>query len=94
MFGLPSILVPYPFHRDMHQRANALELVKAGAAVMVEDAKEARANAGAIQKALQTLMYDDATRRDMAQAARRAGKPQAADAIAAEILGLTAASSR
>ncbi len=92
--GVPSILLPYPYHKDLHQRANALELVNAGAAVLVEDAKEARANAGAIQKALETLMYEDAKRREMAQAARRAGKPQAADAIAGEILGRSAASSR
>ena len=92
--GVPSILLPYPFHKDMHQRANALELVKAGAAVVVNDEKNARRNAQAIQEALQTLLYDDAKRRAMANQARRAGKPQAADTIAREILGLIGPSSR
>jgi UDP-N-acetylglucosamine--N-acetylmuramyl-(pentapeptide) pyrophosphoryl-undecaprenol N-acetylglucosamine transferase len=92
--GVPSILLPYPFHKDMHQRANALELVKAGGAVIVDDEKDARRNALAIQEALQTLLYDDAKRNGMANRARLAGKPEAADTIAREILGLIAASSR
>jgi UDP-N-acetylglucosamine--N-acetylmuramyl-(pentapeptide) pyrophosphoryl-undecaprenol N-acetylglucosamine transferase len=92
--GVPAILLPYPFHKDMHQRANAMELVKAGAGVIVEDAKDARANAGAIQKVLKTLLYDDANRREMAMAARRVGKPEAADAIAGEILCRIGPSSR
>jgi UDP-N-acetylglucosamine--N-acetylmuramyl-(pentapeptide) pyrophosphoryl-undecaprenol N-acetylglucosamine transferase len=92
--GVPSILLPYPFHKDMHQRANAMELVKAGGAVIVEDEKDSRKNAVAIQKALKTLLYDDAKRVAMADLARQAGKPQAADTIAREILGLIASSSR
>jgi len=92
--GVPSILLPYPFHKDMHQRANAQELVQAGAAVIVDDAKDARRNALAIQNALKTLLYDNAQRCEMANRARQAGKPQAADTIAREILGLIAASSR
>jgi UDP-N-acetylglucosamine--N-acetylmuramyl-(pentapeptide) pyrophosphoryl-undecaprenol N-acetylglucosamine transferase len=78
----------------MHQRANAEELEKAGAAVIVDDAKEAKINAVAIQKTLETLLYDHARRGRMAEAARRIGKPLAADAIASEILALMQRSSR
>jgi UDP-N-acetylglucosamine--N-acetylmuramyl-(pentapeptide) pyrophosphoryl-undecaprenol N-acetylglucosamine transferase len=92
--GVPSILLPYPFHKDMHQRANALELVKVGAAVIVDDAKDARRNAQAIQTVLKTLLYDEAKRSEMAGRARAAGKPQAADTIAREILGLIGSTSR
>ncbi|MCS7253615.1 MAG: undecaprenyldiphospho-muramoylpentapeptide beta-N-acetylglucosaminyltransferase [Armatimonadota bacterium] len=35
--GVPSILVPYPYAMDDHQRYNALEVERAGAAVVVPD---------------------------------------------------------
>jgi len=92
--GVPSLLLPYPFHKDMHQRANAEELEKAGAAVIIDDAKDASINAAAIKTALDSLLYDDARRSLMAEAAQVAGKPTAADAIAGEILALVAESSR
>lgn len=86
--GVPSILLPYPYHRDMHQRANAQELARGGAAVIVDDAKDAAANAEAVKKALQPLLYDDEVRHRMAEAARVIGKPEAAANIAQEILAL------
>jgi UDP-N-acetylglucosamine--N-acetylmuramyl-(pentapeptide) pyrophosphoryl-undecaprenol N-acetylglucosamine transferase len=84
--GVPSILLPYPFHKDMHQKANAMELLSAGGAVIVDDVKNAPQNAIAIKKALHTLVYDDELRTEMADAARVAGKPHAADQIAEEIM--------
>jgi UDP-N-acetylglucosamine--N-acetylmuramyl-(pentapeptide) pyrophosphoryl-undecaprenol N-acetylglucosamine transferase len=30
---VPTVFVPYPYHRDLHQEANAKPLVRAGAAV-------------------------------------------------------------
>ncbi len=50
--GVPSILMPYPFHKDMHQQANAMELVRAGAAIIVDDVKDAVGNAAAIKTVL------------------------------------------
>ncbi len=37
--GIPSILVPYPYAADDHQRKNAEQLQKAGAAVMLAQTK-------------------------------------------------------
>jgi UDP-N-acetylglucosamine--N-acetylmuramyl-(pentapeptide) pyrophosphoryl-undecaprenol N-acetylglucosamine transferase len=92
--GVPSILLPYPFHKDMHQKANAAELERAGAAVIVDDAKQAQLNALAIKKVLQSLLYDDELRAKMADAARAAGKPGASEQIADEILSRVGASTR
>ncbi len=80
--GIPSILMPYPFHKDMHQRANAQVLHDAGAAYLLHDEKDAAKNSEKMRPLLETLLYDDSRRRQMADAARRLGKPDAADVVA------------
>ncbi len=84
--GLPSVLMPYPFHRDQHQRHHAEILARAGAAVMVTDAVDPLQNADALWKVLPVLMEDDARRSNMAESARSLGKPQAAHSVAQGIL--------
>ena len=51
----PTVLMPYPFHRDDHQKANAAPLVQAGAAVVVDDAADANINADRLAAALSQL---------------------------------------
>jgi UDP-N-acetylglucosamine--N-acetylmuramyl-(pentapeptide) pyrophosphoryl-undecaprenol N-acetylglucosamine transferase len=80
-FGLPMVVVPYP-HAAGHQRRNAEEMVRAGAARLVEDAAfDAEALlAGA-------AILDDRQRHDeMAAAARALARPGAADAVAELVL--------
>jgi UDP-N-acetylglucosamine--N-acetylmuramyl-(pentapeptide) pyrophosphoryl-undecaprenol N-acetylglucosamine transferase len=79
--GRPSVLLPYPFHRDMHQRANARVLVDAGAAVLVADERDAGRSAVAILQALRRLV-DDQQRVRMAASARALGRPDAAERVA------------
>jgi UDP-N-acetylglucosamine--N-acetylmuramyl-(pentapeptide) pyrophosphoryl-undecaprenol N-acetylglucosamine transferase len=86
--GVPSILMPYPYHRDNHQRHNAEHLEKEGAALIVDDQKDAQANAIALKPKLMSLLYDESVRHQMAQRARIAGKPGAAGAIAEELLAM------
>ena len=84
--GRPSILLPYPYHRDRHQHANAQVLVDAGAGLMIEDQLEPELNAGPLRAALDRL-EDRAARAVMADAAARLGRPNAAQAVAAWMLG-------
>ena len=84
--GLPSVLMPYPFHRDQHQTQHAQILERGGAAVMVRDAIDALQNADALWKVLPVLMEDDERRRRIAEAARTMGRPQAAHSVAQGIL--------
>jgi UDP-N-acetylglucosamine--N-acetylmuramyl-(pentapeptide) pyrophosphoryl-undecaprenol N-acetylglucosamine transferase len=86
--GRPAILMPYPFHRDQHQRHNGQVLVDAGAAVMIEDRRELEANVAQLVGPLAELMTDSAKREAMGRAARAIGKPAAAEAVVDELLRL------
>jgi UDP-N-acetylglucosamine--N-acetylmuramyl-(pentapeptide) pyrophosphoryl-undecaprenol N-acetylglucosamine transferase len=83
--GLPSILVPYPFAADDHQRHNAEVLVRAGAATMILDRE---LDAERLATALWALLSDPKHHAAMASAARALGRPQAAERVAAECLAI------
>jgi UDP-N-acetylglucosamine--N-acetylmuramyl-(pentapeptide) pyrophosphoryl-undecaprenol N-acetylglucosamine transferase len=80
--GIPAVLMPYPFHNDMHQRANAKVLVDAGAAILMDDEKDRRKNGQKLRPILQSLLYDLTRRQAMSAAAKSIGKPDAAMAVA------------
>ncbi|MEZ0267424.1 MAG: glycosyltransferase [Phycisphaerae bacterium] len=86
--GIPSILMPYPFHKDQHQRLNAKVLADAGAAVLVDDERDAAKNSAKLKPALEQLLFDAGRRRAMGDAARAMGKPGAADEVATTVLAL------
>jgi UDP-N-acetylglucosamine--N-acetylmuramyl-(pentapeptide) pyrophosphoryl-undecaprenol N-acetylglucosamine transferase len=80
--GVPSILMPYPYHKDMHQRANAKVLADKGAAVLIDDEKDAVKNAAKLRPAVEPLISDSGKRHAMGTAARFLGKPAAAENVA------------
>lgn len=84
--GRASVLVPYPFHKDQHQLANARCLARNGAARIVIDRVSVGENAPALGAALGELMRDAAAREAMAAAALRMGQGHAAARIADIIL--------
>ena len=84
--GVPAILMPYPYHKDMHQRANAQVLERAGAAFVLNDEKDAVRNSDKMRPLLESLLYDQSRRQQMAAAARTLAKPDAADQIAAALI--------
>ena len=81
--GTPSILVPYP-HAGAHQDANASWLGDQGAAVVIAD--DALTADRLVAEARR--LRDDTVRLSMAEAARRLGRPHAAQALAAELLAM------
>ncbi|HEX2973727.1 MAG TPA: UDP-N-acetylglucosamine--N-acetylmuramyl-(pentapeptide) pyrophosphoryl-undecaprenol N-acetylglucosamine transferase [Tepidisphaeraceae bacterium] len=81
--GIPSILMPYPYHKDMHQRANAKTLADAGAALLLDDEKDAAKNAAKLRPLLEPLLRDASKRSAMATAAKNLAKPDAAAQVAA-----------
>ncbi len=86
--GRASILMPYPYHRNMHQLANARCLEHVNAARIVHDAVDPAVNGPALRQALDSLMSEDDRRNHMAEAARRLGLPNAAKNIAEQIMDL------
>lgn len=86
--GRPSILVPYPFHRDHQQEHNARTLERVGAAVIVPDDDHLGENLG---RMLIELSADRARLVSMAQRALSAARPEAAQAIARTCLEIAEA---
>jgi UDP-N-acetylglucosamine--N-acetylmuramyl-(pentapeptide) pyrophosphoryl-undecaprenol N-acetylglucosamine transferase len=84
--GVPSILMPYPYHKDRQQTLNAKVLADAEAAVLMDDVKDKKRNGEALTQILQSLLYDAPRRSRMAQSARALGKPEAAKNVARLIM--------
>lgn len=85
--GKPSILVPYPFAADDHQRANAEVMVAGAAAVMMLDRE---LTADGLVAVVTELSADRARLHAMGAAARKLGRPDAAErvvAICREVVG-------
>lgn len=80
--GVPSILFPYPYHKDQQQKLNAQVLADAGAAVLLEDKKQQKANVAQLLPVLQSLLRDSPKRLAMSAAATAIGKPNAASDVA------------
>lgn len=80
--GLPSIIVPYPHHRDRQQQRHAEVFVRAGAAVMVLDADATPERLGEAAEGL-----DDQRLTAMSAAARSLARPEAALQVAELVRG-------
>lgn len=83
--GVPSILLPYPYHRDQHQLKNAQVLLDAGAARVVTDACDPVRTGANLAQAL-TECRDQAVLSRMAAAAQSLARPEAAATVASEML--------
>lgn len=85
--GKPSVCLPYPYHKDRHQYANARELVEAGAAVIVEDAVGApEQTAAGLLEVLEGIMGSERQYERMRLAMAQFRRPDAAERIAEAVL--------
>ncbi|MEW5941567.1 MAG: UDP-N-acetylglucosamine--N-acetylmuramyl-(pentapeptide) pyrophosphoryl-undecaprenol N-acetylglucosamine transferase [Chloroflexota bacterium] len=83
LLGLPSILVPYP-HAWRYQKVNAEALAGRGAAIVLEDSRLKED----LLKTIRTLLNEPAKLEAMRAAAASLARPNAARAIASQILEL------
>ena len=77
--GLPSIIVPYPYHRDRQQERHGRVLERAGAALVLPDQDTTQERVAVIAS---ELLGDDGRLKDMREAALGVGRPQAATELA------------
>ena len=80
--GVPSICLPYPFHKDKHQYLNAGKLTEVGAAVIVDDVADADDRVTRLWKELEPL-WRRCPAPKMSEACKKVAKPKAAAEIAA-----------
>jgi UDP-N-acetylglucosamine--N-acetylmuramyl-(pentapeptide) pyrophosphoryl-undecaprenol N-acetylglucosamine transferase len=83
LFGLPAILVPYP-HAWRYQRVNAEYLAAHRAAVVIKDEELGSELLPAVQK----LLRSSSRWRSMQAGMRSLAKPDAAQALASQLLEL------
>ena len=81
--GRPAILVPYPFATADHQSANAEWMRAGGAASVIADAELSPAG---LRAEVEVVLSDPTRLGEMAAAAHRLAKPDAARRIADEVL--------
>lgn len=81
--GLPAILVPYPHAAADHQTTNAKWMADAGAAIVLRDDEVTPQR---LDDEVGALLQDTGRLAAMAQASRGLARPDAAQAIAREVL--------
>jgi UDP-N-acetylglucosamine--N-acetylmuramyl-(pentapeptide) pyrophosphoryl-undecaprenol N-acetylglucosamine transferase len=77
--GVPSIIVPYPYHRDRQQQRHGEVLERAGAAVVVSDAELTTAR---VAREANDILDDDEALSRMRKCALASARPDAADQLA------------
>lgn len=80
--AVPAVFLPYPFHRDEHQRLNAQPLETAGCAVIIKDWVDAPRTWEALREPLTRLMSQADLREGFRAALRGLGPADGAETIA------------
>ena len=81
--GIPAILVPYPYATADHQTLNARHFERGGGAVVVADADVER-----VPSLVDELLADGGRRATMREAMLALARPDAAEAVADELVAL------
>ncbi len=80
--GTPSLIMPYPYHKDDHQCLNAVPLADCGAAIIRKDAADGVQNARMLRENLLELLGDSERLETMRTSAVSMARPDAATQVA------------
>ncbi len=86
--AVPSICIPYPYHKDRHQYLNAGKLVEVGAAVIVDDLPDEKERCEWLWEELERLLKDEKARQVMAEGCKIVANAHAAQAIANSLVSM------
>lgn len=82
----PTIFLPYPHHKDEHQKKNAQPLADSNAAIILQDLIEPHPNATQIMDPLIDLINNQDKRNTLKQNITKADKGSGADFLAQQVL--------
>lgn len=86
---VPALFLPYPYHRDQHQKVNAGPIVKVGGAVIVDDLVNAEENLSHAGETLAGLLTDRSRLEIMRKALESLGSADGARRVAEGLVGIT-----
>lgn len=87
--SVPSICMPYPYHKDRHQYLNAGKLVEAGAAVIVDDLQDEQKRLERLWEELKNLLKNETKREQMRWACKSIARLDAGMKIAEKLVKMT-----
>jgi len=87
-WGIPAVLIPYPYSTGGHQKKNAMMLEKVGAAYVVE---QSLFNHRRLARLLDEIAGNETRRSEMSAAASRLARHDAARDVALKVLNLASA---
>lgn len=80
--SVPALMLPYPYHKDQHQKFNAQAIESIGGVIVMRDHIDPQANIREVGPTLATLLSDPGKREKMREALRSLGPADGAAKIA------------
>jgi UDP-N-acetylglucosamine--N-acetylmuramyl-(pentapeptide) pyrophosphoryl-undecaprenol N-acetylglucosamine transferase len=88
--GVPAVFMPYPYHKDQHQRVNAKTLVAAGGAIVHTDHIDPAKNSADVGGKLSELLRERGQVQAMRDALKKLGPADGAERVAGMAIEMAA----
>lgn len=85
VLGIPALYVPFPHAADDHQTKNAQQIAESGAGIAISDSDVGQ---GRATRLISGLIHNPVSLANIAEQARKLGRPHAAEQVAERCLGM------